>query len=364
MSPIDNIGELAVAAELDGVVVFPRVAKESRFLKSNLQRALPDVKLATRSGGIFVSSADSGRVLEIAGNIGLGVRPNVARFVLNRTRAVTAHAMLRNQIAAIKSGGIRFARTLLHDLSGIEHLDDHQVVNVAAMTIPNGYGLSVFDEQGAGKTVTFIHAFDLLVQRDEVDVAVIVAPKSMVAEWPRDFAKFTGDLYKTTMLTGARSGKTKALSKGADVYITNFETVVAMEAELRALLARYEDRAVLVVDESFFIKNPEAKRTQALKRLREWTGRAFVLCGTPAPNSPQDIVEQMNFVDFGIAFEALNKLYSPAEESAIQSTLDSKALYVRNLKTVVLPDLPGKEFCRLLLPLQPAQQKIYTAVLS
>ncbi|HEY2496166.1 MAG TPA: DEAD/DEAH box helicase [Candidatus Angelobacter sp.] len=365
MVAIDYIGELAVAAELDGIVVVPRVAKEIRSLKSNLQRALPDMKVATRPGGIFVSTADSGRVLEISESMGLRPRAGVERFVLNRTKAVSAHAALRNQIAAIKSSGIRFARTLVPDLSDIDHLDDHQVVNVAAMTIPNGYGLSVFDEQGAGKTVTFIHAFDLLVQRDAADIALIVAPKSMVSEWPRDFERFKRDLYKTTMLTGARAEKAKALSKGADVYVTNFETVISMEAELRSLLARYEDRAILVVDESFFIKNPEAKRTQALKRLREWAGRAFVLCGTPAPNSPQDIVEQMNFVDFGIAFETLPRFDNPADwESAIHSALDTRALYVRNLKSVVMPDLPDKEFRRLLVPLQPKQQKIYAAVLS
>ena len=54
------------------------------------------------------------------------------------------------------------------------------------MTLPDSPGLCVFDEQGAGKTVTFIFAFDLLVERDQADLAVIVAPKSMIGEWPKD----------------------------------------------------------------------------------------------------------------------------------------------------------------------------------
>ena len=61
----------------------------------------------------------------------------------------------------------------------------------------------------------------------------------------------------------------------------------------------------LIVDESFFIKNLNARRTLAIKRIREWFGRAFVLCGTPAPNSPHDIVEQINIVDFGICFSGV-----------------------------------------------------------
>jgi SNF2 family DNA or RNA helicase len=365
MTANDYIGELAVAAELDGVVIIPRVARDSRLVKLHLQRAIPNIRIRTKSHGIFVPTEDSEQLLRMAESIGLRCRAGVERFVINRSRAAAMHSTLREQISAIKSGGVRVARSLLPDLSGIDKLDDHQVVNVAAMTVPHGYGLSVFDEQGAGKTVTLIHAFDLLVQRDEVDIAIIVAPKSMIAEWPRDFARFRGDLYATTMLTGSRSEKERAMSKGGDVYITNFETVVSMEAELHALLRHYQDRAVLVVDESFFIKNPDAKRTQALKRLREWTGRAFVLCGTPAPNSPQDLIEQMNFVDFGIAFESLPRSDNQADaESAIQSALDSKALYVRNLKSVVLPDLPNKEFRRWLVPLQPVQQQIYAAILS
>ncbi|HZU32260.1 MAG TPA: DEAD/DEAH box helicase [Candidatus Angelobacter sp.] len=359
------IGELAVSAELNGIIALPRTPKHHKLLRSSLQRALPHVKLLTRSGSILLSTPVSEEVLHAANDLRLHLRPGVERFIKNRIRASTANTILRQQVEQIKSGGARLARTLLPDLSGIHDLDDHQIVNVAAMTLKGGYGLSIFDEQGAGKTVTFIHAFDLLVQRDDADMALIVAPKSMIAEWPKDFAKFKNDLYKIAILTGSQSEKSRLLSNGADVYVTNFETVVAMEQEIRSLLARYENRAVLVVDESFFIKNPEAKRTQALRRLREWVGRAFVLCGTPAPNSPHDIIEQMNFVDFGTAFESLPRLDEIANaESKIRSVLDTKALYVRHLKATVLRQLPKKEFHRIVVPLQPRQQEIYTAVLS
>ena len=71
------------------------------------------------------------------------------------------------------------AERYLADPHRLERLDDHQWVNVAAMTLSEGFGLCVFDEQGAGKTVTAIYAFDVLVARDEVDFALIVAPKSI-----------------------------------------------------------------------------------------------------------------------------------------------------------------------------------------
>nr|WP_238360589.1 DEAD/DEAH box helicase [Iningainema tapete] len=233
------------------------------------------------------------------------------------------------------------------------------------MTIPDSYGLCVFDEQGAGKTVTLIFAFDVLVARDEVDLALIVTPKSMVPEWPRDFFRFKGHLYKVEIVSGTRKQKRIAIGSGADVLVTNFETAASMEDELRALLRSYQGRAMLVVDESFYIKNLDAGRTQALRRLREWCDRAFVLCGTPAPNAPQDLIQQFNIVDFGITFDRLSIPDDRVQALPIvQQAIEKRGLFVRHLKTDVLPDLPVKSFNRVFVPLQPEQQRVYAAALK
>ena len=212
-------------------------------------------------------------------------------------------------------------------------LDEHQVVNVAAMTLPGSPGLCVFDEQGAGKTVTFIFAFDLLVERDEADVAIIVAPKSMIGEWPKDLNRFRADIYRTVVLTGTTRHKRRLLADGGDIYVTNFETVVAMETELQAVMRARPGRTVLAVDESFFIKSLDAKRTRALRRLREWASRAYVLCGTPAPNSPSDLVQQFNLVDFGFCFRDVD-VPSDRELAApvVQSVIEERGLFSKTLK--------------------------------
>src|SRR5207302_5912515 len=131
------------------------------------------------------------------------------------------------------------------------------------------------------------------------------------------------------------------LGTDADVIVTNFETVVSMERELTALARAHGGRTVVVVDESFFAKNLDAKRTRALRRLRESSRRAFVLCGTPAPNAPQDLVQQFNLVDFGLAFDGAE---IPDDRNAaapvVQRVIDERGLFVRHLKATVLPDLP------------------------
>jgi len=286
--------------------------------------------------------------------------PEVVRFLENRERVALFHAEVREAVRQIAGSGRAGALQLLPSDAPLHLLDDHQVRNVAAMTLANGPGLCVFDEQGAGKTVSMIFAYDELVRRNELDFALLIAPKSMVGEWPKDFARFTGDMYRVGVAAGGRSKKRDALRSRPDVLITNFETAVAMERELEALLRSYSGRCAIVIDESFFIKSPSASRTVSVKRLREWCNRAYVLCGTPAPNSPADLVEQFNFVDFGFTFEGVP---IPTDRSAalpiVQAAIEARGLYVRNLKAAVLPGLPGKTFRQVKVEMQPAQAELY-----
>ena len=291
--------------------------------------------------------------------------PEARRFAENRRRASGWAERWRAEFQRLAEGGVAAAQAALADTRDLGVLDDHQWVNVAAMTLPNIPGLCVFDEQGAGKTVTGIFAFDVLVHRDEADFLLIVAPKSMVGEWPNNFVRFRGDLYRTATLTGSRRDRRRLLASEPDVLVANFEAVVAMEAELRALLRRHGDRGVLVVDKYFHVKNRDARRTQSLRRLREWCGRAYVLCGTPAPNSAHDLVEQFNLVDFGLTFGGSTIPQDRDEaRSAVQGILRDRGVFTRHLKADVLPELPSKAFHRILVPLGPQQKRLYDAALQ
>ena len=291
--------------------------------------------------------------------------PEARRFVRNRQHVASVHPGVFEALRRIRREGLRLAKRMIADSDGLGVLDGHQVVNVAAMTLPDSPGLCVFDEQGAGKTVTFIFAFDLLMERDHADAAIIVAPKSMIGEWPKDLERFRGDIYRTSVLTGTAREKRRLLAEGADIFVTNFETAVSMERELRALMRARTGRTVLAIDESFFIKSLDAKRTRALRRLREWAGRAYVLCGTPAPNSPSDLVQQFSLVDFGYCFEGVDL---PADRAlsapAVQSAIEKRGLFLRHLKTDVLPELPLKRFQRVLVSMAEEQARLYRATLD
>ena len=342
----------------EGLVLIP--ASDRHEVLRLLREAVPDLRLHSSAEGIVVPSRSTSALLDPPLRDAFRWSPKAEQYAQNRRWVRSEHARVLTAIREVKSGGKSVAMQLLPDVRESGVLDAHQWVNVACMTIPLSFGLCLFDEQGAGKTVSLIFAYDLLVQRDEVDSAIIVAPKSMIAEWKNDFHRFKGDLYKIVICTGSRTEKRRALGADADIIVTNFETVVSMERELTAVAGAHSGRTVLVVDESFFAKNLDAKRTRALRRLRESCRRAFVLCGTPAPNAPEDLVQQFNIVDFGITFDGVA---IPDERDAaiavVQDAIESRGAYVRHLKADVLPELTAKRFARVAMPLAPRQQALY-----
>lgn len=361
---IDDLADVVRDPTLEGVYVVPFAHVAPHTVMKAIQAALPSNRLKHTARGLRLAHREANLALANEHSLPLRWSEDARRFVLNRTRAMGQFDTVWAQVKTLRDEGVSRARLLLGQRPDLAALDDHQVVNLAAMTVAESPGLCLFDEQGAGKTVSMIFTFDELVQRDEVDFLVIAAPKSMLGEWPKDFGRFTHDTYKVRVVSGSRREKLDALAGPADVLVANFETIVSLEAELEARIKQFGGRCAIAVDESFFIKSPDARRTLALRRLREWANRGYVLCGTPAPNAPSDLIEQFNFSDYGIAFAGVNLPKDRAEALPIvQGIVDARGLYIRNLKMHVLPDLPAKTFNKVMIDLQPIQLSLYQQAL-
>ena len=99
----------------------------------------------------------------------------------------------------------------------------------------------------------------------------------------------------------------KLLEEDADLYITNHETVMALEEQLAA--KRFEK---VVVDESTILKSYHGDWTRtggkfgkALMNVAAHADWRVVMSGTPAPNGPEDLWGQFKFLDpDGIILEA------------------------------------------------------------
>ena len=353
-----------VSESLDALILRCRPGCDEVDAVNILRNTLPEDAVMRRSAeGIKINSGYINLSQHTDPDLDIHWTITAHRYVSNRKRVHQVYPSVQAALGKLKTGGLSLARQMISDSEGLNILDDHQVVNIAAMTLPNSFGICLFDEQGAGKTVSLIFAYDLLAARAETDQILIVAPKSMVPEWSKDFSRFRPDIYRVATVTGSSRGKLTALQTKADVYVTNFETVVSLEENFEALLQSRPNRTTLVVDESFLIKSPNARRTRTLRRLREWCDRAFVLCGTPAPNIPSDVVEQFKLVDFGISFEGASlPIDREQAASAIRRIIEKRCLYIRHLKSEVLPNLPSRTFNRLYLPLCPKQGQIYKSL--
>lgn len=349
--------EVRLCSDREGVEI---LAEDEDALIGVLRRAAPDLGIRRSRGRLLVSFADAAGLLDVAT---LGWAHDAERAVVNR-RLVQEHApRVKAEAEEIRTADIRGLRDQLGSSALLAMLDEHQLRNVALMTIPEGWGACIFDEQGTGKTPTVIAAFDILVDRNQVDTLLVVSPKSMVAEWAEEFRRFCGDLYRVVVIEGSRRQRAAALASGADVVVINYEATIPLREDLRLLAAR--SRVALVVDESFAVKNPDAVRTAAVFELREWCNPCFVLCGTPAPNAPRDLVSQVALADFGMTFDGLSQHEDPERDrELIRAALETRSLFTRNLKRDVLPDLPERRFSEVGVEFAPEQRRLYTRALD
>lgn len=247
--------------------------------------------------------------------------------------------------------------------TGDEHwdgiLDVHQGVAVNCMTVPGLLGLCLFDEQGTGKTITGLAAFDLLKRSGAVDALLITAPKTLLENWKDEAERFLPVSPNIYIASGDKEARYRALGSGFDVYLLTYENLIADIESLKSL-ARTK-RLLLAMDESFFIKNPDAKRSMAAMELRGYCKRCFVLCGTPAPNKPSDLVHQFTMADNGYAFgdPATQRAQALDDYATIESIIDSRGVYLRRTKKSVLPDLPDKDYKIVELEMSPKQRSLY-----
>jgi SNF2 family DNA or RNA helicase len=355
----DPKATIAIAPNGRSLLIAPY--KESlRKLERNLRQAGICTFVRRNPAGIFVDRAELPRVCNALTGWELTFSEDVTESAGKAEASEARLLRARRALSEIVQPGA--ARNAIGDLAQEEILDPHQVVAVAAATHPDLTGLCLFDEQGLGKTVEALFAFHRLRQLEVVRRALIFAPKNMVMEWKSDCERFFGERYRVVAITGPERQKRQGLGEVADIYVTNFETAISLQVRLKHLLKANGGHSLLVVDESFFVKNPGAHRTLAIRELRRVVKRCLVLCGTPAPNSPHDLVEQFNIADDGVAFAGVKvPVERDAARPVVGRVIKERGVFLRRLKQDVLPDLPTKTFHRILVPMEKHQRRAYEA---
>lgn len=274
--------------------------------------------------------------------------------ISNSLNLINAHFSARELVANIVEQGL--SKTGVIHWDGL--LDEHQGIAANAMAVKGLSGLCLFDEQGTGKTISALAAFDLLRINNVVDVAVIVAPKTLLTNWQDECIKFLPEPNIVSLIEGTKNSKYTKINSKADLYLLTYETL-SSELILFNTIANSK-RVLLIVDESFFVKNPDSNRSRALKAYRPKCSRALILCGTPAPNSPVDLIHQFDLSDNGLTFGDSSIPDNPiAVHNFVHNKISTKGVYIRRTKSDVLPDLAAKKFHVINVAMQPIQAALY-----
>jgi SNF2 family DNA or RNA helicase len=204
------------------------------------------------------------------------------------------------------------------------------------------------DEQGLGKTVEALAT----LEADDAFPAVVVCPASMKLTWAREAARWLP--HRSVSVLSGRG----TVPRRAEVTILNYEIVEAH----RQTLARMGIKA-LVADESHYVKNPQAKRTKAVRKLAEAVatdGLRLALTGTPVLNHADELIAQLRVIgqmqQFGSGATFSRQFDGELNEERLHWHL-RRSCFVRRLKADVLPQLPAKR--QVVVPVGLANEPEY-----
>jgi SNF2 family DNA or RNA helicase len=154
------------------------------------------------------------------------------------------------------------------------------------------------------------------------------------------------------------SGRASQALPSTDIVVLNYDILEAHAPRLIAL-----EPAALVLDESHYVKNPQAGRTKAALELAAALppdALRLALTGTPILNRAEELVTQLRVLDrlkeFGSGARLSRRFRSAGSDDRLHWNLRAVG-YVRRTKAQVLPQLPAKR--RDTVPLILANEREY-----
>ena len=175
-------------------------------------------------------------------------------------------------------------------------LYDHQETGVDFF-INNSIGV-LGDEMGLGKTLQAIVACKSFLAQGLIEEVLVVCPRSLKLNWFYEIKKFTDTTDNDIVIVeGDRNKRQLQLLAARKWLIINYE---GLRVESGTLLAMFKTRRfAMVCDESHKIKNKQAKQSQSCVELGRYATRKYLLSGTFVANKPEDVWNQVNFLDGG-----------------------------------------------------------------
>lgn len=213
----------------------------------------------------------------------------------------------------------------------------------------------IADQMGLGKTIEALAT----VQAADMYPALVICPASVKLHWERE---------ATHWLPGRRVQIVDKRAKlvDIDIAIVNYDVL----DRYFELLSKHSFRA-LILDESHFVKNANAKRTKLCTRLASKMPMRLLLTGTPLLNRPEELISQLRILDrlndiggqqhfmrrYAGADRTWRERYSGQPRKGEPRHLEElnqklrETCYVRRTKAEVLAELPAKQRAVVPMPI-------------
>ena len=238
--------------------------------------------------------------------------------------------------------------------TGVSWLLDHAAA---------GLGGILADEMGLGKTLQSLSLIAALRRQWPDRPALVVCPKSLLANWRAEAARFTPHLT-CLVLEGARRKKDFAAIASAGIVITSYQLLARDLVEHRAI-----EYGAVILDEAGFIRNPDTQAAQAARALNARV--RFALTGTPIENGIRDLWSLTEFAVPG--YLGPRKEFAERYESPLTSGGNAPLMarlrrrmapyILRRLKQDVAKDLPSKIIQIHPCALTSTQQELYAGLM-
>ena len=220
-----------------------------------------------------------------------------------------------------------------------------------------GLGAILADDMGLGKT---LQTLALLGSMKCDKTAIVVAPASVVYVWLDEAKKFMPDL-KVAVIAGNKKQRDKVLrvQRSYDLLITSYHLV---RNDLDSFISM--DFSLVILDEAQVIKNPAAKITKAVKRLR--SDHRLALSGTPVENRLTDLWSIFDFLNPGFlgSLERFTTNYEEGGAPRQELAAKVKPLILRRTKEKVASELPPRTVELVRCSFEDEQSELYLQVLQ
>lgn len=302
-----------------------------------------------------VSGAEVLELLRNAGD-GLGSAKSLKGFLAIRKAAAQGGAV-DDGLAELPISPLAFAPAGVEVPAGVNAtLYSYQLSGWRWLKflLAEGLGGLLADEMGLGKTLQIISALSDSGGAS-LAPALIIAPGSLLENWRREIARFAPHLKVLKHHGPLRTGRPADL-QDHDVVITSYDNAVGDNSLFNMIHWK-----VIILDEAQNIRNPEAKRTKAVKRLPRDAGLAVT--GTPVENRLLDMWSIMDFVLPGHLGDAKSFETSYPDDTDGAARLEPlvSPLMLRRRVADVAKDLPPRIDIPQVMELDEAEAAAYDA---